>query len=65
MKNSWNEKTILIDNEPVSPNELIYRARGLNLEFEESSFRSTSWAGNILRENGHEVEQIKSKGGEE
>ena len=55
---SWfNERHYLLDDEPISANELIQRAAGINDSFANSFIKQTSVAASILRDAGHVVSQ--------
>lgn len=49
-------KPYLIDDEPVTPRELIARAMPYSETFAQTWLKRTSVAASILREHGHRVE---------
>jgi len=50
-----NKKIYMIDNEPVTPMELIKKAVEIDTGFSENPFRQTSNAANVLRNYGYVV----------
>ena len=56
-----NGKTYLIDDESVTPTQLIMRAGKLDTKFANSWIKQTSVAAFILRRNGHKVGENKTQ----
>lgn len=55
-----NEKIYTIDDEPVTPKELISRARLLDPKYDADWMQTTSRAADILRRNGYSVDRRES-----
>lgn len=58
IKKNMNQKEYMIDDEPVSVNELIRFAKELDEEYSRCSFCRTSEAAEILRDNGYRVTKL-------